>query len=55
MLISSEILTESYCKSLIEDANRLIREGNYKCLSEQLGVSEKVQQVKLVRLPLKVL
>jgi len=42
MLISSEILTESYCKSLIEDANRLIREGNYKLLSEQLGVTEEV-------------
>jgi hypothetical protein len=42
MLISSEILTESYCKSLIADANRLIREGNYQALSEQLGVPEKI-------------
>jgi hypothetical protein len=42
MLVSSEILTESYCKSLIEDANRLIREGNYKLLSEQLGVTEEM-------------
>ncbi len=42
MLVSSEILTESYCKSLIADANRLIREGNYQALSEQLGVPEKI-------------
>lgn len=42
MLISSEILTESYCKSLIDDANRLIREQNYKLLSEQLGVTENI-------------
>jgi hypothetical protein len=42
MLVSSDILTESYCKSLIEDANRLIRERNYKFLGDQLGVTESI-------------
>ena len=49
MLISSDILTESYCKALVEDANRLIRERNYKFLAEQLGVAESTaSQVALI-------
>ena len=40
MIISSNILTESYGKTLFENANRYVREGNVGVLAEQFGVSE---------------
>lgn len=40
MLISSEILTESYAKRLIEDVNHVVFERNYKLLTQQLGIKE---------------
>ncbi len=36
MLISSEILTESYSKTIVDDLNKLIREDNFVSLSSKL-------------------
>lgn len=41
MLISSEILTESYSKTIAEDLNKLIREGNIESLSSKLKITPK--------------
>lgn len=40
MLISSDILTESYSKSLIDNLDKLIRENNVESLSQKLGLSK---------------
>jgi LPS O-antigen subunit length determinant protein (WzzB/FepE family) len=40
MLISSDILTESYSKSLIFDLSLLIKEGNIPLISEKLQLTE---------------
>lgn len=39
MLISSEILTESYSKTIAEDLNKLIKERNIKSLSAKLNLT----------------
>jgi len=39
MLISSEILTESYSKTIAEDLNKLIKERNIESLSSKLNLS----------------
>ncbi len=39
MLISSEILTESYSKTIVEDLNKLIKERNIESLSSRLNLS----------------
>jgi len=39
LLISSQILTESYCKTIVEDLNKLIRERNIESLSSKLNLS----------------
>jgi accessory gene regulator protein AgrB len=41
MLISSEILTESYSKTIAEDLNKLIRERNIESLSSKLKITPK--------------
>lgn len=41
MLISSEILTESYSKTIAEDLNKLIRERNIESLSSKLNITPK--------------
>jgi len=41
MLISSEILTESYSKTIAEDLNKLIRERNIGSLSSKLKITPK--------------
>ncbi len=41
MLISSEILTESYSKTIAEDLNKLIRERNAESLSSKLKITPK--------------
>src|SRR5687768_8703387 len=41
MLVSSSILTKSYTKNLFDVLNRHKREGNFKGLSNLLGISEK--------------
>ncbi|MEQ1585848.1 MAG: hypothetical protein ABL895_08225 [Cyclobacteriaceae bacterium] len=38
ILISSEILTESYCKTIVADLNKLIREDNFVSLSSKLKI-----------------
>lgn len=40
MLISSEILTESYSKSIAEDLNKLIKEKNIQSLSSKLSITQ---------------
>lgn len=40
MVISSNILTKSYCQKLIERANKYRRENNLKALASQLSLSE---------------
>lgn len=40
MLVSSEILTESYSEKLFENLQNLIKEQNYKELSSKIGLSE---------------
>ena len=40
MIISSAILTESYGRTLIENTNRYIREGNNAALASQLYITE---------------
>lgn len=39
MLISSDILTESYSKSLVENLNKLVMENNGQLLSEKTGLN----------------
>lgn len=39
LLISSQILTESYSKTIVEDLNKLIRERNIESLSSKLNLS----------------
>ena len=41
MIVSSEILTESYTKTMFENANRYRREGNGRLLAAQFHISEK--------------
>lgn len=41
MIISSGILTESYTKTLFENANRYVREGNKGVLAKQFNISDK--------------
>jgi LPS O-antigen subunit length determinant protein (WzzB/FepE family) len=40
MIISSKILTESYCQTLFSNANRYIIEGNVQMAAKQLHISE---------------
>lgn len=40
MIVSSSILSESYCKKLFETLNTLIKEKNYKALSAKLKATE---------------
>lgn len=40
MLISSEILTESYSKTIVEDLNKLLKEKNLESLSSKLNLTE---------------
>jgi hypothetical protein len=40
MLISSEILTESYSKALVEDINKLVKEKSFTTISTKLNISE---------------
>ena len=40
MIISSKILTESYCQTLFSNANRYIVEGNVQMAAKQLHISE---------------
>ncbi|MBA4054551.1 MAG: hypothetical protein C0490_07560, partial [Marivirga sp.] len=40
LIISSGILTESYCKILFDNANKYIEEGNKSAIAKQFGVSE---------------
>lgn len=41
MIVTSDILTESYAKEITESLNNLIKETNIKALSERLTLSEK--------------
>ena len=38
IIISSDMLTYSYAKGLIDDLNKLLEEHNYKLLTEKLGI-----------------
>ncbi|MEO1054482.1 MAG: hypothetical protein AAFX87_27865 [Bacteroidota bacterium] len=47
MVVSSEILKEQYCETLINTLNDIIEDGNYELLAERTNVSkEKAFQIK---------
>lgn len=51
MIVSSEIMTESYSKKLIDNINQFLSEGNTEALTSLLGISkETAQNVSLVRI-----
>ncbi|MBL0742200.1 hypothetical protein [Chryseolinea lacunae] len=51
MIVSSEIMTESYSKKLIDNINHYLAEGNTKALTSLLGISaETASNVGVVRI-----
>jgi small basic protein len=52
MLISSDILTESYSKALVEDINKLVKEKSFTTISTKLNISEQ-EASKLGKLGIK--